>query len=98
MDFLNVLVETEIHVVTKILEKYISIVREKYGRALTSQGFWFLQYFGWSRYPYNSQNMGIVNFHSKGKVSESPNIPKLMGFLNILVEAEIHKFIEIWEK
>ena len=37
----------------------------------------FLKYFGRSRNPYNSQNVGKVNSHSKEKIWENTNISKL---------------------
>ena len=43
----------------------------------TLQSYGFLKYFGWSRNPYNSQNMGKVNSHSKEKIWENTNISKL---------------------
>ena len=37
----------------------------------TLQSNGFLKYFGWSRNPYNSQNMGKVNSYSKGKYGKT---------------------------
>ena len=51
----------------------------------------FLKYFGCSRSPHNSQNMGNVNSHNTGKVCEKNKHLKVMGFSDILGEAEIHK-------
>ena len=47
------------------------------GKKQTFQSVGFLIYFGWSRNPYSSQNMGKVNSHSKGKTWENRNISKL---------------------
>ena len=77
MGFFNVSGEAEIHTVPKIWAKWISIVQEKYGKTQTFQIYGFLKYFGWSRNPYNSQNMGKVNFHGAGKVRENTNISNL---------------------
>ena len=38
----------------------------------------FLKCFGWSRNPYNSQNIGKVNSHSKEKIWENAHISKLI--------------------
>ena len=77
LGFLNISDETEIHTISKTSEKRIPLVLEKYGKTETFQSYGFLTHFGWIRNPWNSQNMGKVNFHSREKVSESPNIPKL---------------------
>ena len=42
--------------------------------------------------------MGKVNFHNTGKVWEKNKHPKVMGFLPILGEAEIHTIPKIWKK
>ena len=68
MGFLNILDEAEIHTIPRTLEKWISIIREKYEKTQTFQSNGFLKYFGRSRNPYNSQNMGKVNLHSTAKV------------------------------
>ena len=57
MGFLNISGEVEIHAIPKTCQKWISIVREKNGKTQTFQIYRFLKYFGWSRNPYNSQNM-----------------------------------------
>ena len=75
--FLFFSLEAEIHAVPKTWEKWISIVRKKYGKTQSFQIFGFVKYFGWSRNPYNPQNMGKVNSHSKGKIWENTNISKL---------------------
>ena len=63
---------------TQIFQSYrISMVREKYGKTQTFQIYGFLKYFGCSKNPYNSQNMGKVNSHSKEKIWENTNILKL---------------------
>ena len=92
--FWNFLLEAEIHAV----QKWISIVREKYAKTQTFQIYGFLKYFRWSRNPYNSQNLGKVNFHNTGKVSEKNKHSKVMGFSTILSEAEIHTIPKIWKK
>ena len=75
--FLNFSYEADIHLVPKTWEKWIPIVREKYGKTQTFQIYGFLKYFGCSKNPYNSQNMGKVNSHSKEKIWENTNISKL---------------------
>ena len=62
--FLNFSYEAEIHAVPKTYEKGISIVKEKRGKTQTFQVYGFLKNFGWSRNPYNSQNMGNLNSHN----------------------------------
>ena len=52
--------EAETHAVLKTWEKWIYIVREKYGKTQPFQMNGFLKYFGLSRNPYKSQNMGKV--------------------------------------
>ena len=42
--------------------------------------------------------MGKVDFHSTGKVWENNKHSKVMGFSNILDEAEIHTIPKVWEK
>ena len=59
---------------------------------------WILKYFGWSRNPHNSQNIGKVNPHNNGDSMGKKKYSKVMGFLNILGEAEIYTIPEIWEK
>ena len=44
-DFWNFFLEAEIHAVPKIWEKWISIVREKYGKTQTFQIYGILKYF-----------------------------------------------------
>ena len=66
----NFLLEAEIHAVPNMWEKWISIIRGKYGKTQTFQIYGFPKNFGWSRNPYNSQNMGKVNSHNTGKVWE----------------------------
>ena len=80
--FWNFLLEAEIQAVTNIWEKWILIILEKYGKKTNISKFlkyfgWSRKYFGWSRNPCNSQNMGKVNSHSKGKIWENTNISKL---------------------
>ena len=76
-DFLNFWLEADIHAVPKIWEKWISMVQAKYWNTQTFQIYGFLKYFGWSRPPYNYQNMGNMNSHDTRKVWEKTNIPKL---------------------
>ena len=71
MGFLNISGEAETDTVPKTWEKWISIVREKYGKTQTFQIYGFLKYFSWSISPHNSQNMGKVDSHSMGKVWEN---------------------------
>ena len=76
MVFLNISDEAEIHTIPKTWEKWIPIIREKYGKKQTFQSNGFLNYFEWSRNPYHFQNMEKVNSHSKRKIWENTNIPK----------------------
>ena len=75
--FLYFPLEVEIHAVPKTWKKWISIVREKYGKTQVFQIYGFLKYFARNENPYNSQNMGKVNSHNTGKVWEKTNIQKL---------------------
>ena len=68
--FSNILVEAEIDIVPKIWEKWISIVREKYGKTQTFQIYEFPKYFGLNGNPYDSQNMEKVNSHISGGIWE----------------------------
>ena len=96
--FLNFLLVVKIHAVPKIWEKWIYIVWKKHGKTQTFQIYGFLKYFGWSRNPYNSQNMGKVNSHNMEKVWEKNRHSRVMDFSNILGEAEIHTIPKVWEK
>ena len=96
--FWNFSLDAEIHAVPKTWEKWISIIREKYGKTQTFQIYGFLKYFRWSRNPYNCQNLGKVNFHNTGKVWAKNKHSKVMGFSTILSEAEIHTIPKIWKK
>ena len=79
MGFLNIFDEAETHTIPKTWEKWIPIKREKYGKKKkTFQSNGFLKCFGWSWNPYNSQNMGKVNSHSKEKIWEDTHISKLI--------------------
>ena len=49
--FSNNLGETEIDTTPKTWKKWISIVREKYGKTQTFQVYGFLKYFGLNRNP-----------------------------------------------
>ena len=66
MGFSNILGEAEIYTIPKTWEKWISIVREKYGKTKTFQIYGFLKYFGLSCNLYNSQDMRKVNLLSTG--------------------------------
>ena len=81
MDFTTILGKAEIHTIPKIWEKWISIVREKYGKTQTFQSNGFLEYFGWSRNPYNFQNTGKMNLRSRGKVREKTEISHSLHYL-----------------
>ena len=96
--FWNFSLEAENHAVLKTWEKWICIIRKKHGETQAFQIYGFLKYFGWSRNSYNSQNMGKVNSHNTGKVWEKSKHSKVLGFSNILGEAEIHTIPKIWEK
>ena len=80
--FWNFSLNAEIHAVPKTWEKWISIIREKYGKTQTFQIYGFLKYFGWSRNPYNSENLGKVNFHNTGKKYGKKQTFQSNGFLN----------------
>ena len=90
--FLYFLLEAGIHAVPKTQKKWISIVWEKYGKRQTFQIYGFLKYFEWSRNPYNSQNIGKVNFHNRGKVWEKTNIQKLWVSQIFLVKQKSIQF------
>ena len=95
--FLNFLGEAEIHTIPKIWKKWIPIVREKYGKTQTFQSNGFLKYFGWSRNPYNSQNMGKVNLHSTGKVRENTEISHSLRYLADLELMRTHGIPNVCE-
>ena len=77
----NFLLEAEIHAVPNMWEKWISIIRGKYGKTQTFQIYGFPKNFGWSRNPYNSQNMGKVNSYKYGKsMGKKTNIPKFLKY------------------
>ena len=82
--FLDFSYEAEIHAVPKTWKKWISIVRKQHEKTQTFQICGFLKYFGWSRNPYNSQNMGKVNFHSTEKVWENTNISNISNIYGFL--------------
>ena len=77
-------------------ENWISIIREKYRKTQTFQIYGFLKNFGWSRNPYNSQNLGKVNSHNTYKYGEKKQT--FQSFSNVLGQAEIHTIPKIWEK
>ena len=95
--FLNILDEAEIHTIARTWEKWISIIREKYGEKQTFQSNGFLKYFGWSRNPYNSQNMGKVNLHSTGKVRENTEISHSFRYLADLELMRTHGIPNVCE-
>ena len=74
------------------MEKWIPIVRKKYGKTQTFQINGLLKYFGWSRNPYSSQNMGKVNLHSTGKVRENTEISHSLRYLADLALMRTHEF------
>ena len=77
----NFLLKAEIHAVPNTWEKWISIIWEKYGKTQTFQIYGFPKNFGWSRNPYNSQNMGKVNSYKYGKsMGKKTNIPKFLKY------------------
>ena len=97
MGFLNISGEAEIHTIPKTWEKWISIVREKYGKTQTFQIYGFLKYFGLSRNPYNSQNMGKVNLLSTGKAWENTEISHILRCLAYLELMRTHAIPNVWE-
>ena len=70
--FLNISGEAEIHTIPKTWEKWISIVREKYGKTQTFQIYGFLKYFGLSR-SIKIQKYRKSNSHNR-KIWENTNI------------------------
>ena len=89
----NFLVEAEIHAVPNTWEKWISIIWEKHGKTQTFRIYGFLKNFGLRRNPYNSRNMGKVNFHNMGKVWGEKTF---QIFSNILGKAEIQVFLKFF--
>ena len=69
--------EAEIRTIPKLWEKWIPTARQKYVKTKTLQNYVFLNYFSWSKNPYNFHNMGEVNSHSTEKLWENTNIPKV---------------------
>ena len=70
---------------------------EKYGKTETIQSNGFVKCFGWSRNPYNSQNMGKVNLHSTGKVRENTEISHNLGYLADLELMKTHGILNVYE-
>ena len=97
MGFSNFLDEAEIHTIPKTWEKRISIVREKHGKIQTFHFYRFLKSFGWSRNPYNSQNMEKVNLHSTRKVSENTEIFHIPCYLEDFELMRTHTIPDLWE-
>ena len=97
MSFLNISDEAEIHTISKTWKKWIPMIREKYGKKQTFQSNGFLKYFGWSRNPYNSQNMGKVNLHSTGKVRENTEISHSLRYLADLEFMRTHGIPNVCE-
>ena len=91
MGLLNILDEAEIHTIPKTWEKWIPILREKYGKKQIFQSNGFLKYFGRSRNPYNFQSMGKVNLHSMGKVRENKEISHSVRYLADLEFIKTHR-------
>ena len=75
--FLKFFAPAEIHAFPNTWEKWISIIREKYGKTQAFQIYGFLPYFMCDINTYNSQNMRKVNLHSEEKIWEDTNISKL---------------------
>ena len=92
-DLWNFLVEAEIHAVPNTWEKWIFIIREKHEKTQTFRIYGFLKNFGLRRNPYNSRNMGKVNFHNMGKVWGEKTF---QIFSNILGKAEIQVFLKFF--
>ena len=64
----------------KTWKKWILIVKQTYGKTETFKSSGFLTYFMWDINPFNSQNMGKMNSHSKEnmeKIWKNTNISKL---------------------
>ena len=79
MGFLNISGEAEIHKISKIREKWIPIIWEKYAKKQTFQTYGFLKYFGWSRNPCNFQNM--VKWFIVQQKYEKTQTFQIYGFL-----------------
>ena len=88
--FLNFLLEAEIRAVPKTWEKWIFTAPEKYGKTQTFHIYGFLEYFGWSRNPYNSQIMGKVNLLNTGKVWENIEVSQILHYLTDLELMRTH--------
>ena len=86
MGFLNISRRKEIHTISKTWEKWIPIVRKNYGKTKIFQRYRFLTYFGWNKNLNNSEKMGKMNSHSKGKTWENTNISKLWVSYMFLVK------------
>ena len=95
--FLHVWYEAEIYLVPKAWEKWISIVQEKYEKQQTFYIYEFVKYFGWSRNPCNSRNMGKVNLHSTEKVWENTKISHILRYLADLELKRTLAIPNIWE-
>ena len=95
--FLHVWYEAEIHLVPKAWEKGISIVQEQYGKPQAFQIYEFVKYFGWSKNPYNFQNMGKVNLHSTEKIWENTEISHILHYLADLELMRTLAVPNIWE-
>ena len=67
----------ESHTITKTWENWILIVREKYGKTQTFQGYRSLTNFMWGVNPFHSQNMANANSYSEEKIWENTDISKL---------------------
>lgn len=68
------------------------IVREKYGKAQAFQSYWFLKYF--VQFPKHGES----KFPQDRKIMRKPTHSKVMGFLNISGEEEIHKIPKLWDE
>ena len=95
--FLNFLLEAEIRAVPKTWKKWIFTAPEKYGKTQTFHIYGFLEYFGWSRNPYNSQIMGKVNLLNTGKVWENIEVSQILHYLTDLELMRTHAIPNVSE-
>ena len=79
------------------MAKVNSYSKGKNGKTQTFQGDGFLKYFGRSRNPYNSKNMGKVNLHSTGKVRENTEISHSLCYLADLELMRTHGIPNVCE-
>ena len=67
------------------------------GKKQTFQSNGFLKYFGRSRNPYNSQNMGKVNLHNTGKASENTETSHSLCYFADVEFMRTHRIANICE-